>query len=391
MAKRKDKAADRFNGLLVVDKPGRARVSHDAIDQIGNREEDLPTSHDVVQRVRRWSKQRRIGHTGTLDPLASGVLILCLGPSTRLVEYYQGHPKQYYAEVVLGRSTNTYDAFGETVEEKPIPPLTRDQIEAALVQFRGTIQQKPPIFSALKQAGESLHHKARRGETVEVKPRTVTLHTLDLVDFSPSQIQSSRIVLRTTCSAGTYIRSLAHDLGIALGTVAHLDILRREAAGPFSLTDAVPLDALAGAAENDTLHDFLHPPAYRLDLPEIKLTNELITRFGYGQKVVLELSGSLGDVCSDDVLNDDVRSNLAESAIGEAGHEPIIAKAIDPQGVFAGILRLLGYAQHQDNSAGDTSAGDNSAGDSSIDDNSSENEHAEKRATVWKADKWFAT
>lgn len=358
MAK-KNKAADRFNGLIVVDKPGRARVDDDSRgDEATISEADLPTSHDVVQRARRWSKQRRIGHTGTLDPLASGVLILCLGPSTRLVEYYQGHDKQYYAEVALGRSTDTYDAFGETIEEKPVPSLTRDQVDAALEQFRGTIQQKPPIFSALKQAGESLHHKARRGEAVEVKPRTVTLHTLELIDFSPD-----RICLRTTCSAGTYIRSLAHDLGVALGTAAHLDILRREAAGPFTLADAIPLTLLEDAAENDALHNFLHPPAYQLDLPEINLTNELITRFGYGQKVVLELSGSW------------MEEDAEQDSVEDAQQESVIAKAIDPQGNFAGILRLLGNARRGDDGG----------------DESGENEHPEQRATVWKADKWFAT
>lgn len=353
---------DRFNGLLVVDKPGRTRDSADA-------ERDFPTSHDIVQQARRWSKQRRIGHTGTLDPLASGVLVLCLGPSTRLVEYYQGHPKQYYAEVVLGRSTDSYDAFGETVDERPIPSLTSDQIEAALTEFRGSIQQKPPIFSALKQDGESLHHKARRGESVEVKPRSVTLHTLELLDFPSPE----RIILRTTCSAGTYIRSLAHDLGVVLGSVAHLDILRREAAGPFTLSDAASITDLADAAERDTLREFLYPPAHRLDLPEIELTNELITRFGYGQKVVLELSG---------YLEQEASSNNPMAHEADLQQRMVIAKAINPHGTFAGIVRLLGDAR--------SSTTQDATSDSETE-NDGDGDGEQPHATVWKAEKWFAS
>lgn len=375
MAK-KEKAKDLYNGLLIVDKPGRTpdhSSPHSQTTQEHNSalEQDFPTSHDVVQLVRRWSKQRRIGHTGTLDPLASGVLILCLGPSTRLVEYYQGHAKQYYAEIVLGRSTDTYDAFGKVLEESHIPPLTTEHIEATLEQFRGTIQQKPPIFSALKQAGESLHRKARRGEAVEVKSRTVTFHALDLVNFETP----NRIILRCTCSAGTYIRSLAHDLGKALGSVAYLDILRREAAGPFTLADSVSLSDLKSAAENNILAQFLQPPGARLDLPEIKLTNELVTRFGYGQKVVLELPDSwmhdsafLAQVKAIDTTADEVPNHQ--------NSKPILAKGVDKNGTFLGILSCLGYAK------GDRIDSDDTVGS---------NDKAQSIATVWKAAKWFAT
>ncbi|MBX2999355.1 MAG: tRNA pseudouridine(55) synthase TruB [Caldilineaceae bacterium] len=266
-----------LHGLLIVDKPGLP----DGLDP--KTADRLPTSHDIVQRVRRWSGQRRIGHTGTLDPMASGILILCLGAATRLVEYYQGHDKSYLAEIALGVSTATYDAMGVVVDEQPSPPLTVDQIEAALSQFQGTIEQKPPIYSALKQDGESLHRKARRGEVVEVAARRVTIHRLDLVEFSPPSV----IRLRVHCSAGTYVRSLAHDLGKALGTVAHLSALCRETVGEFTLADAHSLDAIESAAQDDRLADLLLPVGERLTLPILPLDEAAVERLGFGQRIWL--------------------------------------------------------------------------------------------------------
>ena len=163
-----------MNGLLVVDKPG-------ANDAPADR---LWTSHDVVQRVRRLSGERRIGHTGTLDPMASGVLVLCLGPSTRLVEYLQGHPKRYLAEIHFGAATDTYDATGAIVEQKPVPDLQSEDVARVLEDFRGEQMQQPPAFSAIKQDGERLYRKARRGDKVEARPRPITVHELILVDWS---------------------------------------------------------------------------------------------------------------------------------------------------------------------------------------------------------------
>ncbi len=186
-----------IHGILVVDKPGLPANT----PTTPKTEQDLLTSHDVVQRVRRMTGQKRIGHTGTLDPMASGVLVLCLGHATRLVEYYQGHDKQYLAEVILGAATDTYDAMGTLSESAPIPALERETIEQALDCFRGAILQTPPIYSALKQDGESLHKKARRGETVVVKARPIVVHQLDLVHWNGCD----RLKLRVHCSAGTYI------------------------------------------------------------------------------------------------------------------------------------------------------------------------------------------
>ncbi len=273
-----------WHGLLVVDKPG--------LDTLGQDPARLLTSHDVVQRVRRWSGQRRIGHTGTLDPFASGVLVLCLGQATRLVEYYQGHAKTYVAEVALGAATDTYDAVGQIVEQAPVPPLDAAAITAALDLWRGDIWQTPPAYSALKQDGEALYAKARRGEVVEVAARPVTIHRLELLAWSPPD----RFTLRVVCSAGTYVRSLAYDLGHTLGTVGHLAQLRREAAGPFALADSHTLAAIEAAAHSDGLAAQLLPLGAGLALPRLPVDAETARRLGHGQLVTCAtpLEGALG-------------------------------------------------------------------------------------------------
>ena len=287
-----------LHGILLVDKPGRpgspvggdfdnflADMSFDGGANTKNHQTpvsaELPTSHDIVQRVRRWSQQRRIGHTGTLDPMASGLLVLCLGVATRLVEYYQGHDKTYEARVTLGRATDTYDAVGRTVEQSSISPLTEADVEDALAAFRGQIAQKPPIYSALKQGGESLHRKARRGEAVDVAPRSVTFHEIKLLAFAPPD----EILLRIRCSAGTYVRSLAHALGQALGTVAHLSYLRRLGAGPFFVADASALPTIEEAASAGRLVDLLVAPDAGLGMPRLTVSEEERVRLGHGQKV----------------------------------------------------------------------------------------------------------
>ncbi|MCC6456336.1 MAG: tRNA pseudouridine(55) synthase TruB [Caldilineaceae bacterium] len=263
-----------LNGLLVVDKTGFDPAQPQA---------RLWTSHDVVARVRRLSGQRRIGHTGTLDPMASGVLILCLGQATRLVEYYQGHDKRYHAVVALGSATDTYDATGQVIIQKPVPTLSAAQVEAALARFRGDIEQMPPIYSALKQEGEALYAKARRGEAVTVAARPVTIHQLTLVAQT-----ATTLTLDITCSAGTYIRSLAHDLGEALGTVAHLAELRRSAAGSFTLDDAHTLPTIEAAAEAGTFAELLLPLGAALGLPLLPVDEATALRLSQGQRVPLD-------------------------------------------------------------------------------------------------------
>lgn len=199
------------------------------------------TSHDVVARLRRVLRLRKLGHAGTLDPLATGVLVLCVGPATRLSEYVMRGDKRYLAIVRPGVSTATYDAEGEALDRRDASGLQREAVLEALDGFRGEQEQLPPMYSAVKQDGRKLYELARAGETVTRRPRRVSIHSLELVDWSPPTF-----TLELTCSAGTYVRSLAHDLGQALGTGAHLAALTRTASGAFRLQDAsTPEEVLA--------------------------------------------------------------------------------------------------------------------------------------------------
>lgn len=204
------------------------------------------SSHDVVARVRRICNTRRVGHAGTLDPLATGVLLVCVGRATRLSEYLMGQRKVYTATVRLGQTTNTYDAEGEVTEERPFSHITSSGIESALEIFRGPIEQVPPIYSALKVDGQPMYKLARAGKDVERKPRPVTIYELDLLDWTPPNLQ-----LRVVCSTGTYIRSLAYDIGETLSCGGHITVLRRTAVGEFNSSDAISLEDLAAQVSQD--------------------------------------------------------------------------------------------------------------------------------------------
>jgi tRNA pseudouridine55 synthase len=247
-------------GLLNIDKPGGM------------------TSHDVVNRIRRLAGIRRVGHAGTLDPLATGVLLLCLGRATRLVEYLVGLPKTYEAVIRLGQETDTYDAAGEVVAERPYHLITADQLQQALTPFRGPILQTPPIYSAIKQKGQPLYKLARAGAAVKIPARKVTIYELEALTFEPPEI-----FLRVVCSSGTYIRSLAHDLGQTLDCGGHITTLRRTAVGDFKVREAVPLAELA----NDNLEDFLLPSDTAVaHFPRLDLTADQTTRLQQGQRPV---------------------------------------------------------------------------------------------------------
>lgn len=200
------------------------------------------SSHDVVAKVRRICNTRRVGHAGTLDPLATGVLLVCVGRTTRLVEYLMGQPKTYTATVRLGQTTNTYDAEGEIAEERPFAHINQTAIEDSLNTFRGPIEQIPPIYSAIKVKGQPMYKLARQGKDVEAKPRPVTIYDLQLTAWEPPFLK-----LQVSCSTGTYIRSLAHDIGEALGCGGHIVELRRMAVGDFKIDDAITLDDLTSA------------------------------------------------------------------------------------------------------------------------------------------------
>ena len=208
------------------------------------------TSHDVVARVRRLTRQKRVGHAGTLDPAASGVLPICLGQATRVAEYLSESGKAYRAVVVFGAVTDTYDAEGEVLRSAPVD-LTREQIAAALPEFLGPQMQLPPLYSAIKVAGQPMYKLARAGIEAERHARPIVISRLDLLDW-----QSPVLTLEVECSKGTYIRSLAYDLGERLGCGAHLGGLVRLRSGPFSLDESLTLEALAQALEDGSWVDY---------------------------------------------------------------------------------------------------------------------------------------
>lgn len=236
------------------------------------------TSHDVVEKVRRLTHQRKVGHAGTLDPLATGLLVVCLGQATRLVPYLIGHDKSYRARLRLGQSTDTYDAEGRIVYEHSGPLPDRSQVETVLANFLGDIEQEPPAFSAVKVAGEPLYRRARRGDAVTAPPRQVRIARLELTAWEPPYL-----TLEIDCSAGTYVRSLAHDIGRRLGCGAFVAGLVRTRSGPFRLDQAVSLEKLAQAGQ---WQGYLLPlDAGLQDLPAFVLTSEEAVRAGFGQAI----------------------------------------------------------------------------------------------------------
>jgi tRNA pseudouridine55 synthase len=237
------------------------------------------TSHDVVARVRRIVGQRRVGHAGTLDPMAEGVLPIALGRATRLVDRVAIGDKTYFARLRLGVTTTTADAEGEVLHSAGVPRLTHAQIEEALDRFRGEITQVPPAYSAVKVAGQRAYALARRGERVELPPRRVQIYGLRLLGwFWPS------LVLLVRCSRGTYIRALAQDIGDALGCGAHLTALVRIAVGPFHLSWAVGLGDLEDARAAGSLEArTVAPDVAMLDLPAVIVSQAREADFRHGR------------------------------------------------------------------------------------------------------------
>ncbi|HEX9343985.1 MAG TPA: tRNA pseudouridine(55) synthase TruB [Actinomycetota bacterium] len=219
-----------LDGVLVCDKPAGM------------------TSHDVVARVRRIAGQRRVGHGGTLDPPATGVLVVALGRATRLLPFLPTEPKRYLATIAFGTETDTLDADGTVTATAPTGQIHQEGMAAALARLIGPQLQVPPMVSAVKLGGERLYAKARRGETVDRAPRPITIHALDLLRFEDQGSPAPRATVAVTCSGGTYVRVLAADLGRAPGSLAHLASLRRTAVGAFTEDAAHALDQLEGAA-----------------------------------------------------------------------------------------------------------------------------------------------
>lgn len=237
------------------------------------------TSHDLVNRVRRLTRQRRIGHAGTLDPAATGVLVIGLGQATRLIEYVQEETeKRYLATIQLGQTTSTDDAEGAVTDTQPIPTLSAEAIHQLLQQFIGTLQQTPPAYSAIHIDGQRAYDLARRGVAVDLPPREVVITQITLLWWNQSQLH-----LDIVCGKGTYIRSLARDIGITLGCGAHLANLRRTAVGSFTIDRAITLEQLE--------HQPIMPETPTIALSawsHITVDAAQIQAIRYGQSILLE-------------------------------------------------------------------------------------------------------
>lgn len=225
-----------MNGIININKPAGS------------------TSFRVVAQVKRLSKERRVGHAGTLDPMATGVLPVCLGQGTRVVEFLADAAKTYQAQIELGVATDTYDATGAVMQRNDPSGISREQLESAFASFRGTIQQTPPMYSALKYKGQKLYELARAGIEVERESRPVVIYNLDIVAWQPPVV-----TIKVECGKGTYIRSLAHDLGQSLGCGANLKSLIRLSYGPFAVQDAVSVPQLEDAFRYGYWQHFVHP------------------------------------------------------------------------------------------------------------------------------------
>jgi tRNA pseudouridine55 synthase len=261
-----------MNGVLIIDKPSGL------------------TSHDVVNRVRRVLGQRAVGHLGTLDPLATGVLPLVLGNMTRLAQFYLRSEKSYEGIVRFGIETDTYDAEGEPVGSPKDFSLTLEQLHRLAVKFQGTIEQSPPPFSAKKIAGVPAYRLARKGREVPLKPVQV-----EIKEFEITSLENSRAYFRSRVASGTYMRSIAHELGQLAGCGAHLESLRRTAVAEFELKDAHTLEELGSVVQNGTAIEemLVHPRKLLPAIPAVTADDEIATRIRHGQAVNLpELSRS---------------------------------------------------------------------------------------------------
>lgn len=287
-------------GILVVDKP------------LGI------TSHDVVSRVRRKFQLKRVGHAGTLDPLATGVLIVAVGPATRFLQYLNLEPKVYEFTVRFGQATTTQDAEGEIVAENEVPDDLQVAISGAIPRFLGEIQQLPPIYSAIKRDGKPLYQYAREGIEVERTLRTIFVESLELL-----QCRANEADFRCVCSGGTYVRTIAHDLGEAIGCGGHIKALRRTGVGRFNLDQAVELD--------NALPEHLVPLAEALKpLQSVTLPDEIEDRIRQGQRVAIRPVPTGLFVALTDSQNEVV--GIARVVNGSLHPECVIPKSIHDNG-----------------------------------------------------------
>jgi tRNA pseudouridine55 synthase len=284
-----------------------------------------PTSHDVVARIRRAARLRRVGHAGTLDPLASGVLVVALGNATRLVEYLTADDKAYRAVIAFGSETATDDAEGDVTRTAPAGHLNAATITAALDAFRGTITQVPPSYSAISVGGERLHAMARRGVAVEAPPRRVTIDAIDLVAWD-----APRATIDIACGKGTYVRSIARDLGVAVGSAAHLANLRRTRSGTFRIDAASALEVVEAALRDGSWPSLAVEPATALPrLPAVRLAGDQVRDVAVGRPIE-----AMTPITSTTWPSNDDGQGCSSSSPG-----PTYARAIDPDGRLVAILR----------------------------------------------------
>lgn len=292
-----------MNGVLVVDKPKG------------------PTSSDVVQIVRRALKVKKAGHTGTLDPMATGVLPLCLGDATRIAQVLTDGNKAYDATLKLGVTTDTLDAEGAVLQTRAVPPLTRERLEQVFAPFRGALMQTPPMYSAIKKDGKRLYELARAGEEVEREARAVTVFSLTLNDFTSDELK-----LSVACSKGFFVRTLAADIGEALGCGAHLTALRRTQSGPFAIARAIPLQEIVEKGAEAVAGKLASLEESLAFLPEVKTTEAEADRVKHGgvvevarpDEAMVRVTGPTGEVLA-----------LAELRRGRLVYKRVLANQAD--------------------------------------------------------------
>lgn len=321
MGRRRRNEGPRIDGILVVAKPAG------------------PTSHDVIDTIRRLTGVRRVGHGGTLDPFAMGVLPVFMGRATRMVDYHRADDKAYRATVVFGDSSTTDDIDGVLTPGEASPP-DRLALESALAAFRGRIEQVPPDHSAVHVGGRRAYELARGGEKPELRARTVTIHGLDLLEWDAADPERPLAVLEVRCSAGTYIRSLARDLGRRLGCGAYLGALTRTASGPFSLEQAHALEHVKAELAAGRTESLLRSPDAGLDhLPMVRIPDRDREAIARGQ--IVRVRGEVGGPVpatvvlesAKDVRVFDERGTLVAMARTEAGRlypEKVFISPEDP-------------------------------------------------------------
>ena len=270
------------------------------------------TSMETIRRLKRVSNQKRIGHTGTLDPIATGVIPICFGKATRLADQIMRHNKEYIVKIHLGITTDTYDSLGKIIEEKDISSISLKNLDALLPQFRGEILQIPPMYSALKHNGKRLYQIARAGLEVPRAPRKVSVQSIELIDFSLPFVE-----LKIECSKGFYVRSLANDIGRLLGCGAIMSALVRTKSGPFHLEDAIPLAEAEEKFRNSDYQKILMPVDVAVShLPIINVNSKQARDLSNGKLISIK---------------DTDAARLSDSSFDEF-------RVYDPFGTFVGIV-----------------------------------------------------